>query len=919
MVMEYAAMLSSPGLVSGMKELLDDPDKAVVKRTVRVFTNIYRHALQLIGTTQLDEVTLTNAWPAVSSVADHLLGMLPQSENEGITVHVVRFLEAAVVAHLVFDTPKCPILLKAAPVMVKRGVDALTRLVTTPYVGGSAYLVAVRALITVACYKPDLWGPVTNMLQQQIQAPPPTLFDHNVRSLHKTLQRNLFRLLRRANTQALRSQLIEMMVTVGVPRRMLSQWAAPQEPRKRPSQATEDDITGRGTPPGKRARPDPDSIPTDPKKSPPQDPRDPRIVRDPRIDRDSRPDRDPRLDRNPRAAGDARDPRDPRDPRDRRDPRSQRHSPPQDIPTCVQEDLCQTQKPGSPPVKKHEKNTTSSNTNEKHLEFLQQMINSKSAAASPEFFATCSQKERLLYDRLDHPRVVSLVLTCLDPAPNTRPEDLLRQLGRNGDVTGVREQLARLLAPHVEEDFITRLEPVVRPSPQPTPSPPSTPLGVVSPPSPPSSSRSTPSDAASLSLSDTDLRQVDVDLRKTDVDLRHFLNKGFHTTGDIDMRTQQQPHNPRRSPQDPSLAPDPRTVLAESKLAELDAKLKVKGGDSKVEHVEHRNEHLDLRDPRGERKDPRTERMDPRMERKYSRNEHRDPRNDVNDSRTSQINTSTQLDPRIAISDSHTSQINTSTQLDPRIAMSRSPMSNPGEMCSNSLDPRITQAFADARPMQEPMMMENGGNPNFKQGGNPNMDFNGHQNNLGHLQENGLCGNQNYHNNNQGDHTMNQNFSQGFNQGPMQGFNQRGNQNFDQGPLNKNFNPNFGQQPQNFVGNQNFNQQQHNFMGNPQQNFMGNANNVLSNFDLPPHFANDGGNGRQDPRMMGGGPTCGGPPMNQMGNMNPHNSGFMGPRQPMYDPRVMSPGPWQGNMQQNRLMLMNGGSMFPPQAPPMHL
>lgn len=206
-------MLGSPDLVSGLRDLLEDSDVAVVKRTLRVFANVYRHALQLLAAGDLDEATFKAAWPAVRGVAEHVLGMLATNENEGITVHLVRFLEAALVAHLLCDVSRFPEVAAHAPKMVAKGVAALTELISTPYVGGSAYLVAVRALITVACYKHDLWASVTCLIERQIASPPPTLFDHNVRSLHKILQRNLFRLLRRADTAALRSQLIEMMVT----------------------------------------------------------------------------------------------------------------------------------------------------------------------------------------------------------------------------------------------------------------------------------------------------------------------------------------------------------------------------------------------------------------------------------------------------------------------------------------------------------------------------------------------------------------------------------------------------------------------------------------------------------------------------------------------------------------------------------
>ncbi|XP_053626327.2 uncharacterized protein [Cherax quadricarinatus] len=562
-VMEYAAMLSAPDLVCGLQDLLADPDHVVVKRTIRVFANVYRHALQLLATGDLDEATFNGAWPAVKSVAEQLISMLATSENEGLIVHIVRFLEAALVAHLLSDVSRFPELASQTPKIVSRGVDALKALVTTPYVGGSAFIVAVRALITVACYKRDLWVSVTNLIQKQVASPPPTLFDHNVRSLHKILQRNLFRLLRRADTTALRAQLIDMMVTVGVPRRMLSQWAPPQESRKRSAQVaqSEDAITGRNTPPtAKRIKGETESV-NERRGTPPRDPRESRSTRDGRIPRDMCDIR-----------GDSRDPRvgaDPRDPRtvQRSDPRLSPPHDPRDTPTQDP-----PSKPNTPPasgrstpedkvIVNHTKKVKEVNSN---FEFLKSLITSTKSkeAPSPERF---SEKERALYERLDHPHVVELVLSCLDSVPDSPPEDLLTKLGHgSGDVDGIREHLTRLLAPHLHTDFINSLTPVEENTHSNPPSrPPSTcaatvascdvtpPLSILgepSPPSPPSSNRSTPTDPSLLCSSDVDLRQL--------------LDRGFQSTGDIDMRP---PRDLKRETEDNS-AEDPRSSRTDPRL-----------------------------------------------------------------------------------------------------------------------------------------------------------------------------------------------------------------------------------------------------------------------------------------------------------------------------------------------------------------
>lgn len=791
--MEYAAMLSAPDLVSGLCDLLADPDRAVVKRTIRVFANVYRHALQLLATGDLDEATFLGAWPAVKSVAEKLINMVASTENEGVIIHIVRFLEASLVAHLLCDVNRYPKIAAQSPRMVTKGVDALKSLVTMPYIGGSAFIVAVKALITVACYKPDLWEPVTNIIEKQIASPPPTLFDHNVRSLHKILQRNLFRLLRRSNTSVLRGKLIEMMVTVGVPRRMLSQWAPPQETRKRSSHLaqSEDAITGRNTPPTKRPRFEANSS-DEGKRTPPRDPRETRDPREPRV-------RDPR-----EAGGESKESRtsdEPRDPRtsQRPDPRL---SPPQDLRASRSPEP--SSKPETPPasgrstpeVKKvvnDNKKTKEINSN---FEFLKSLISSTKNLPAP-FLERCTEKEKALYERLDHPHVVELVLSCLDSVPDSPPEDLLTKLGHgSGDVDGIREHLTRLLAPHIHADFINSLPPIEEDSPAPS-NPPSRPSSnssastafsnapiptqrEPSPPSPPSSNRSTPTDPLLVCSSDVDLRQL--------------LNRGFQSMGDVDMRT----IDPQRAPR------DPRTSIADHK-------------DSAA--------------------DPRTARPGPRTSRTNSGNDVADPRKPM-------ISTSTRLDPRIAMAD-------------PRA------MSDTTDLRINNMDPRITQSYADARdprisncPDPRDQMMAN--NQQSFMGLGPGPGLSG-ANNM--MQNNNNFGLQAFGN-------RLGNGGGGMNQLGNGGMNQLGN-----GPMNQ-----LGNGPMNQLGNGSMNQQSPRLMNGPHGMGMG--------------------NGPMTPNSMGG-----------RNNMFGPGQGGMG-------------GPWEGNMQQNRMGMMMSGlncpSMFP-QAAPMRL
>ncbi|KAK7070126.1 hypothetical protein SK128_006709 [Halocaridina rubra] len=569
--MEYAIMLSEPDLVSGLQDLLDDPDPAVVKRTIRVFANVYRHALQLLAKGDLDEQIFTAAWPEVKKVAEKLMSMLSGAEHEGIIIHIVRFLEAALVAHLISDISRYPDLEAQSDPIIAKGIDAITDLLLTPYVGGSSFIVAMRAIITVACYKPDIRDEVVELIEKQISSPPPTLFDHNVRSLNKILQRNLFRLLRRASLPGLRSRLIDMMVTVGVSRRMLAQWAPPQEERKRPAQVLSNDdiISGRNTPPTKRQKNDPTSD-EEGRLSPPSDPRESRIPKDPRLSKLSNLDiQEPISPRDPRIAqkGDIRELK-----ASTSKSSTPQHSPPHDINASSNDRL--TSQSNSPytsgrstPIKDTGESCSAPVTSysQANFEFLKNLITStKETKAAKPFLEKCTNKERALYERLDHPSVVELVLSCLESVPDSPPDNLLALLGYSvGDVDGIREHLTSILAPHITEDFINSLTPPHEsndvPSHNPTmPSRPSSassastnfssrsspPLSnhrESSPPSPPSSSRSTPTDPNQICVSDTDLRK--------------FLDKGFINSGDVDMR--KEPQRTSRDPRNSSVQNSP--------------------------------------------------------------------------------------------------------------------------------------------------------------------------------------------------------------------------------------------------------------------------------------------------------------------------------------------------------------------------
>ena len=220
--MEYASMLSDTGLVSGLKELLSDGDTTVVKRSIRLFTRAYQNCIRLVSTGELDA---KGTWEPANEVVDRLLAMLVDCHHEGLLLHLIRFAEVAVTAHLFHPLTQYVNLCDRGKTVVREGLRSLKNLVGTPYVGGGAFILTVRALISIACLREDLWEPVTELISRYSASPPPTLFDHHVRSLRKTLQRHLFRILRRAQTPSLKSKLIEVMVRVGVPRKDVLPWA----------------------------------------------------------------------------------------------------------------------------------------------------------------------------------------------------------------------------------------------------------------------------------------------------------------------------------------------------------------------------------------------------------------------------------------------------------------------------------------------------------------------------------------------------------------------------------------------------------------------------------------------------------------------------------------------------------------------
>ncbi|CAL4067150.1 unnamed protein product [Meganyctiphanes norvegica] len=405
--MEYAQMMKEPGLISGLSVLLKDTDTAVVKRTIRVFANVYRHSLQFLAKGNLDEPTFSKAWPVVHNIGNQLVEMLKNAENEGVIIHIIRFLEASLVAKLLSDISRYPHIASKMGETINVGIKSLKDLLMLPYVGGSTFIVGIRSLITIACYKSNIRKEVVDLIDSLIAKPPPTLFDHHVRSLHKVLQRNLFRLLRREESPDERERLVDMMVKVGVPRRMLSQWAPQSSGRKRSSESdsnsdNDSDSSAQSHKKRKYENKDlrtpplpglpPDSLPSLPPGSPPALP----------------PGSPPAL--------------------------------PPALPPGTQPPL----PPGSPPP---------SGSSQRFQDIPD--LSWKDSGAShfdqlKMFFSNTRSKktstEEIIYEALENPDVVELVMTCIDEVSDAHvEEELLAKLAKAGDENAMKETLSCLL------------------------------------------------------------------------------------------------------------------------------------------------------------------------------------------------------------------------------------------------------------------------------------------------------------------------------------------------------------------------------------------------------------------------------------------------------------------------------------------
>jgi len=267
-------MLERPGMVTDLLGLIAESEPVDIKRTIKVFTNVYRHSLRLACEGQLDAFIYENSYPEVSSASRRLMEVLKTSVDEGITVQLVRYLESSAEAHMTCDLSKHPQIARLTAPAIQQIYDSLVEFVGTPYVSGYPFCLAIRAIFSIACYREDLRPAVVALATKLLDTPPPNFYEHNVRGYKKVLQRNFFRLLKLAKTDQDREKLVNLLTRVGIHRKRLTLWI-PKVAKKRPlpTDLHAKRVPGRFSPPEKKkARLSPprdykESVPVAPTKS----------------------------------------------------------------------------------------------------------------------------------------------------------------------------------------------------------------------------------------------------------------------------------------------------------------------------------------------------------------------------------------------------------------------------------------------------------------------------------------------------------------------------------------------------------------------------------------------------------------------------------------------------------------------------
>ncbi|KAL7633367.1 UNVERIFIED_CONTAM: hypothetical protein RMT77_016238 [Armadillidium vulgare] len=226
--MEYVEMFKDPDIALGFYGIVTITEGGILlKKTIRMLTSAYHHTLCLLSLGEFEEELLMKSWSSVNGTVDKLLETAKVCDDQGVIIHIVRFLEASMTVHLSNDFSKFPVVFETGKDLIKKGMKTLKDLVTTPFIGGSVFNVVVRTLISIASLKSKLREPIIELLKKQIVSLPPTLYDHHIISLYKTIQKNLFCILRTKDKVEFRRKLSKMENKIAISRKNISPWLRP--------------------------------------------------------------------------------------------------------------------------------------------------------------------------------------------------------------------------------------------------------------------------------------------------------------------------------------------------------------------------------------------------------------------------------------------------------------------------------------------------------------------------------------------------------------------------------------------------------------------------------------------------------------------------------------------------------------------
>ena len=197
--MEFLLVLHDASILRSLPELLDNESPKVVKRTLRVITNVYKYSLQFISEGKLNPAEYEHCHPDFVVIFGKLSKMLDSSTNTGITVHLVNLFTVSSLQRVTCDLSKYSTIEQLTKPIYKLSVACLLRCVQSKATSGQALGVAVKGLISIAIRQANLRARVLSIVRGIVYCPPTNLHKHNIRSIHKIVYKNLNLLLAKCN------------------------------------------------------------------------------------------------------------------------------------------------------------------------------------------------------------------------------------------------------------------------------------------------------------------------------------------------------------------------------------------------------------------------------------------------------------------------------------------------------------------------------------------------------------------------------------------------------------------------------------------------------------------------------------------------------------------------------------------------